>query len=426
MATSQLDVTQSLPLRHNRDFVRLWVGEAVSVLGSRISWVAFPLLVLSLTHSPAKAGIVGFANSLPALLLGIPAGTLVDRWRRRRTMIVCDALRALLFGSLAVTLFLGKASFVQVVLIAFLSRCADVFFNPAEVASLQRVVPSVQLPEAVARNESREYGAFLIGPSVGGALYGIGRALPFLADAVSYCISLVSILLVRTDLGPDKQGDGPPSTFIRDLREGLGFTWRTPFLRSTMLILGGSNLISNGTGLALILAVRQHGASAAAVGAMLTISGIGGLLGSLAAPMLQKRLSPFVAVASASIAWMVIIALFPLSLNPFVVSVLLGTMLFAAPTLNATLIGHQIAIVPNHLQARVDGAASVVITGAVAIGALAAGVMLARLGATATIETFAALMALLALVLVSSRSVRRGLSTDPANGAPTLHGAISE
>jgi MFS family permease len=239
MRRETLEVEAVLSLRRNRDFLRLWLGEAVSVLGSRISWVAFPLLVLTLTHSPAKAGIVGFANTLPALLLGIPAGTLVDRWPRRHTMIACDALRALLLGSLAFTLVLGKASFMQVVVVAFLSRCADVFFKSAEIASLQRVVPSAQLPEAIARNESREYGAFLAGPAVGGALYGVARALPFLADAVSYCVSLVSILLIRSDLGPDKRSEAQPS-FISDLREGLRYTWRTPFLRTTMLIVAAA------------------------------------------------------------------------------------------------------------------------------------------------------------------------------------------
>jgi predicted MFS family arabinose efflux permease len=366
--------------------------------------------VLELTHSAAKAGVVSFANWLPALLLGVPAGVLVDRWPRRHTMIGCDALRALLLGSLALALTLGKASFVQIVLVAFLSRCAAVFFNPAEHASLQRVVPADQLPEAIARNESREYGAFLAGPAVGGVLYGLGRALPFLADALSYCISLLCILLIRTDLGPDTQSESRPS-FMSDVREGLRFVWRTPFLRTTMLLISGSNFISNGVGLTLMLAIRQHGASATLVGLMLTMSAVGGLLGSLVAPTVQKRLSPFAAVTLVGIIWTVLIALFPLDLNPFVVSALLAAMLFAGPTLNAILVGRQIATVPNRLQARVAGAASMLTTGAIAVGTLASGFMLDQLGATTTIEAFAACMALLTVVFVRSHAVRRGLAT---------------
>lgn len=408
----QAELAGLAPLRRNGDFIRLWLGQAVSTLGSRISFVAFPLLVLSLTQSPAKAGIVGFANSLPALLLGIPAGTLVDRWPRRCTMIASDALRALLLGSLALTIALDKATFAQIVAVAFLSRCAGTFFNPAEIASLQRVVPERQLPEAIARNESREYGAFLAGPAIGGALYGAERALPFFADAISYCVSLLGILFIRSDLGPEARGGARPG-FIGDLGEGLRYTWRTPFLRTAVLIVGGSNLITNGLGLALVLAVRQRGASAASVGLMLTLSAIGGLLGSLAAPLLQKRLSPLAAVSAAAVASTIVIALFPIDLDPYVVAALLAAMTFAAPTLNAILVGRQIATVPNQLQARVEGAGSVVATGAIAFGALAAGWLLERFGAMATIESFAVLMALLALTVVSSTAVRRGLAPQP-------------
>jgi predicted MFS family arabinose efflux permease len=198
---------------------------------------------------------------------------------------------------------------------------------------------------------------------------------------------------------------------MSDVREGLRFVWRTPFLRTTMLLISGSNFISNGVGLTLMLAIRQHGASATLVGLMLTISAVGGLLGSLVAPTVQKRLSPFAAVTLVGIIWTILIALFPLNLNPFIVSALLAAMLFAGPTLNAILVGRQIATVPNRLQARVAGAASMLTTGAIAVGTLASGFMLDQLGATTTIEVFAACMALLTVVFVRSHAVRWGLAT---------------
>ena len=83
------------PLRRNRDFILLSSGQVVSAIGTRVTGVAFPLLVLALTHSPAKAGIVGFAQTLPFLLFYLPAGALVDRWNRKRVMLIADAGRAL-------------------------------------------------------------------------------------------------------------------------------------------------------------------------------------------------------------------------------------------------------------------------------------------------------------------------------------------
>src|SRR5204863_5346880 len=107
------------PLRRNRDFILLWSGQVVSTVGTRVTAVAFPLLVLAQTHSPAKAGLVGFAQTLPYMLFYLPAGALVDRWDRRRTMIVADAGRTLALRSLAIALAFGDFTFAQVFVVAF-------------------------------------------------------------------------------------------------------------------------------------------------------------------------------------------------------------------------------------------------------------------------------------------------------------------
>src|SRR5947209_1322605 len=95
------------PLRRNRDFALLWGGELVSELGSQASRVAFPLLVLALTGSAAKAGLVGLAAWLPLPLAALPGGMLADRCDRKRLMIASDALRALLLASIQLSLLLG-------------------------------------------------------------------------------------------------------------------------------------------------------------------------------------------------------------------------------------------------------------------------------------------------------------------------------
>src|SRR5579884_4093439 len=106
-------------LRENRDFRLLWGGEALSQLGSQISTVAFPLLVLALTGSAAKAGVVGLSKWLPLMVMALPAGVLADRFDRKRLMIGSDAIRALLLASVPVALALGGPSFAQLTGVAF-------------------------------------------------------------------------------------------------------------------------------------------------------------------------------------------------------------------------------------------------------------------------------------------------------------------
>jgi MFS family permease len=99
---------EDVPLRRNRDFNLLWGGQVLSDLGARISGLAFPLLVLAITGSPAKAGIIAFAGSLPLLLLTVPAGALVDRWDRKRVIIIADSARCIALTSIVVALALAK------------------------------------------------------------------------------------------------------------------------------------------------------------------------------------------------------------------------------------------------------------------------------------------------------------------------------
>src|SRR5205823_14643807 len=147
------------PLRRNRDFILLWSGQVVSTVGTRVTAVAFPLLVLAQTHSPAKAGLVGFAQTLPYMLFYLPAGAFVDRWDRKRVMLAADACRALALGSLAVALAAGNATLAQIAAVAFVEGTGFVFFSLAESAALPQIVAKEQLSTAVAQNQARTQAA---------------------------------------------------------------------------------------------------------------------------------------------------------------------------------------------------------------------------------------------------------------------------
>src|SRR5579885_3013144 len=138
--TQEVITTRPKPLWRNRDYLLLWSGQAISSVGSSASELALPLLILSITHSPAQAGFAGALRSLAYLLLGLPAGALIDRWDRKRLMIFCDAGRALALGSIPLALALNHLAMAQLYLVSLIEGTLYVFFSLAESAALPRVV----------------------------------------------------------------------------------------------------------------------------------------------------------------------------------------------------------------------------------------------------------------------------------------------
>ena len=176
----------------------------ISAVGSRVSMLAFPLLVLALTHSPAQAGLIAAMRGLPYALLILPAGALVDRWNRKRMMILCDIGRAIALGSIPLALVLGRLTIAQIYVVSLVEGTLFTFFGLAETASLPQVVSKEQLPTAAAQGMVIDSVSELIGPSIGGVLYGIGRAVPFLTDAISYGASVLSLLFIRAEFQEDR------------------------------------------------------------------------------------------------------------------------------------------------------------------------------------------------------------------------------
>ena len=275
------------PLWHNRDYLLLWSGQLLSTIGTQISQLAFPLLVLALTSSPAQASMVAALRSLPFAVLCLPAGALVDRWDRRLVMLLCDTGRALALLSIPLALWVGHLGVLQVSLVALIEGTLFTFFTLAEAACLPRVVSQEQLPAAVAQHEAIGSISWLLGPLLGGLLYGLGRAVPFLLDALSYLCSVLGLLFMRTKFQEERVQT--PRRIWKEIGEGLIWLWKTPLLRFLALLSWG--LVTPVYGYALILIVQAQGwhATSLVIGAIFASIGIGSLAGSLLAPPLQKR-----------------------------------------------------------------------------------------------------------------------------------------
>src|SRR5579863_10125490 len=335
MALSGVATKQQLPLRRNRDFMVLWASQVVSTVGTRVSSIAYPLLVLAVTHSPAKAGVVGFAQTLPFLLLYLPAGAFVDRWDLKRTMLVCDAGRAPALGSIAITAALGWLSLAQVIVVALAEGSLFVLFDLAEGAALPQLVAETQVPAAIAQNQAKTQGADVVGQPLGGVLFGAAWLLPFLADAVSYLVSFVALLFIRRPFQHPRARQ--PIRLKAEIAEGLAWVWRQPFLRAAVGVIGGVNLVFNALTLVLIVRARELGASPALIGVMFAFVGAGGLLGSFVAPWARRRFAARRVVVTVVWLWVAQIGVLALLHSALGLGVVSGLRSFAAPAFNVVV-----------------------------------------------------------------------------------------
>ncbi len=384
----------------------LWSGQVISTLGSAASSVIYPLLILAMTDSPAAAGIAAALQSVPYLIFCLPAGALIDRWDRKRVMIFCDAGRAFTVFTIPVALWLGALTVWQLYAAAFVEGSLFVFFNIAEVAALPRVVPATQLPQAAAQNEAAFSAAHIVGPSLGTLLYQtLGRAAPFVADAISFVVSSLSLLLIRTDFRA-KPSAVPASNLRAEIFEGLRWLWHQPLIRYMAFLTGGVNLVNAATTLIVIVVAKQLGASNIEIGFIFSIGGIGGVVGSLIGGQVQKRFSFGQAIVF--LIW-VEAALFPLyAVVPayMLLAVVCALMYLAGPVYNVVQFSYRLALIPDALQGRVNSTFRLLAFGFIPVGAAMSGFLLERIGPTATITIFALWYTLLAMLTTFNRHVR--------------------
>jgi MFS family permease len=405
----------SLPLRRNRDFVLLQIGQALSTVGSEASGVAYTLLVLALTNSPAKAGLVGFARLVPYALFALPAGVAVDRWNRKRLMIVSDVVRVLALASLGGVALAGDLSFVQVPIVAFVEGSMFVLFNIAEIGAVRSVVPAPQLPRAFAAEQARLSSVYLAGPPLGGFLFGLGRSLPFLVDAVSYAFSTGTLLAMRTPFQEERE-DAAGAGVWAQVTEGLSWLWRHTFLRTCALLFSVVNLLFAALDLTLIVTARRQGFHSAAIGALLAIIGLLSLLGSIAAPRFHRLLSMRTVIVGSS--WLALgIAAFVAWPNVFVLIAGAAPFVFFNPTVNAMIIGYRVAIVPDRLQGRVNSVARSLALVGLPLGPVVAGLLLGSFSARATVAVLLVLFVLVAVVTTLSRTIRAAPSLEEVAAA---------
>jgi MFS family permease len=377
-------------LRRNRDFALLQAGQLLSAAGSEATAIAYPLLVLALTGSQAQAGLVAFARLAPFAVFGLAAGVVADRFDRRVVMISADAVRALAVGTLGVLVATGEVAFWQIPVVACVEGAGSAFFMPAAAAALRAVVPAPQLADAANVQEARNATVNVAGPPTGGALFGLRHALPFLADAVSYACSIVSLTLMRTPFQEVRAVARPR------IREGWRFLWAQPFLRTTTFLYGLANFIVPGLLLAVVILGQAHGLSGGAIGLLLAAFGACLLAGALLSPWLRRALSARAILLLELWAWCGCAA-FVVWPNVYVLTASILPAAVAIPNTDSVVISRRLALTPDALVGRVESVRSTLALLIAPLGPLTAGLLLGAVSDRAAIAVFAVLALVLAV-----------------------------
>ena len=406
--TSRLSDPRPEPVSvwRNADYLRLWAGQVVSSIGSQVSGLALPLLILALTHSPAKAGLLAALRGLPYLVLCLPAGALADRWDPRRVMLVCDTGRAIALGSVPLALALGHLSIIQLGIITVIEGTLFVFFDQAESNCLVRVVSKAQLGAAVAQNQSIWGVSGLLGPSLGGLLYGLGRGVPFLTDAVSYALSVIAILTLKTDVRPAVRETEATPNLGAEIVEGLRWLNDHKVIRFIAVLTGGLMLACAGWALILIVLAQKFGATPFTIGLLMATGGVGSILGSLLAVPLQKRCRFGPLMVGATWVWAITWGLYAFAPNLIALGIVNALSFVIVPIYLGTQYAYRLAQIPDHLQGRVNSVFRLIAFGSGPVGLAVTGLLLQKLGPVPTVLITFAPQLLLSVAATFYRPLR--------------------
>ncbi len=361
------------------DFGRLWAAQTISVLGTQVTLLALPLVAITaLGATPFQVGLLGAAEFVPFLLVGLPAGAWVDRLRRRPVMIAADAARAAALAAVPAAAALGALRLELLYAVALVTGTLTVFFDVAYSAYLPSIVTRERLLEGNSKLELSRSGATLAGPGLGGVLVQVLSApVAILADAVSYAASALLLLAIRRPEDAPARDSGPRTGMLGQIVEGLRFVLAHPLLRPIALCTAITNLAFGAIQAVLLLhAVRSLHMTAGEIGLVLAVGNGGGLLGALASGHLGPRLGvgPTIigSIATAGLSTV----LFPLA-TPGTGVVLLAAGLFlgglASMAYNVTQVSLRQAITPDRLQGRMSSSMRFVVWGIIPLGSLLGG-----------------------------------------------------
>jgi MFS family permease len=403
------------------EYRKLWTASTISNLGDGVTLVAGPLLAVTFTRDPVLVAGVAFAQRVPWLLFPLISGALVDRLDRRRVMGYADTARTALIGVLGVAVLLGWASLPLMYAIFFLMGTLETLFDNAS----QAIIPAVVRRDLLERANSRLYAAEIVsnqlaGPPLGGFLFGVAVALPFLLDAGTFAAAAALILALRGQFRPERPEGAPPTTLVAEIWEGLRWLWNHRLIRTLAIMLGVFNLTFAATDAILVLFAQDVlGLGSFGYGLLVTSGAVGGLVGSLMADRIIARLGSGRTLQASVLVSAVVLTVVALSESAFVVWAVFLLIGITVVVWNVITVSFRQAVIPQDIFGRVNSVYRLLGWGGISVGALLGGFLARSFGLTAPFwfaASVLAIMFVLTLPLVNNRTVAEAR----AGSAPSL------
>jgi MFS family permease len=415
------------PLWRHQDFLKLWVGQTVSKLGSGISGSALPLTaLLVLGAGPTAMGLLSAASIVPVVCLGLVAGVWVDRLRRRPVMIGADLGRALLLATIPAAALTGRLGMGQLFVVAAGAGALTVFFDVAYQSFVPDLVGRRRVLEANSKLAASEAVAEITTPGLAGVLVAtITAPMAVLLDALSFLGSALSVALVRTPERAPAPPGSPGRDVGREIAAGLRVVAGSPFLRAIALYAAVEAFFGSFIGtLYALYALRELGLGPVLLGITIGVGGASNLLGTFLVEPVTRRFGPgrtmlgAVGVGTLAVFLIPLAGLAAASGAPERALAVGFAFLVAGQAFDAIHPLYQVnaltvrqSVAPETLLGRVNASMRVLEGGAAPLGALVGGLLGDSIGVRPTL--FVAAAGLLANALWLARSPLRRLGRLP-------------
>lgn len=408
---SHKPATDALPLWRNRNYLLLQGGQIVSYIGNQQQFIALPLLVLALTGSVVQAGIAVSLSTIAVLVVSPIAGALADKWDRKRTMVICDAGRMLITLTIPVALWFHTLTMPQIYIVVTIAGVLGTIFSVANSAALPNVVARDQLPLALSQSQAAYSGVRTFGSFLGGTLYSIGNAFPFLVNAISFGTSVFSLGLIRGNLQSRSEGSSLP--LHKAVAEGFSWLWKQPLLRFLTVVNGADSLRYGAGYLVILVLARELHTSPRGIGAIFTGAAAGALLGNLASNRVRKYVR--FGMIAIGMLWLeaLMFPLYAVAPTALVMGFIAAAEEFVSPMYTVPLNSYRLMATPDSLRGRTGSTVQLMTQGAQSVGAIIGGILIQGVGAKGSALLLGVWLMILAIATTLNKRVRHASLSAP-------------
>jgi len=364
----------------SKAFNRLWSASLVSNLSDGVLLAAAPLLAITLTDNTILISLLGAMVMLPWLLFAIPIGALVDRLDRRHILAGTNLLRSAVVGALAFTIAADLVTIYLLILAAFIIGTCEVAADTTSQSLIPQILDKVHFEKANSRLQiSETVVQGFIGAPLSGFLYALAIYIPFFFNSVGYIVSAILALSMPIHFLQDVRNEKPKSeqnNFVADMKFGISYLFNHKLLRRLVLTTSFIGVCySMGTATIVLFMVKELALPEPLFGLVLTVQGLGGLIGALIAPHASKRFGRGKVMTFGIFSSSFVLLLQGFSPNIYFFVLLSAFTAFTISQWNILLMSTYQSVIPNEIYGRIHGTRRTLVWGMMPIGSILGGVL---------------------------------------------------